>query len=568
MHRLRASAPRRADDRRSKPQRPGSAAAWLDTSDRRDAPALLAELEQERAQVVEALPLLGHDLGRRLLRETGVRQFLFAAHDILLEFFDFLRKARELGVLVDEARHRYQHHHLAHQRDRRFGRGLIDLEQCDGFQGRQKTAVASRRFHAASIFRAPVLQQHGQRLARRDIHLAAYLAHAEGEFHHPLHLLGRRCIEQCFIEAGIRLQQTRRTRPSGQRRDTLPYLFGDEGHERMSEAQYGLERLDQCPPRTAPRRGTAVRIVEHGFAEFEVPVAELVPGEFINRLRHEIETIPLAVLAHLPRDALQTRAYPAIGEAEFEVAFAAIVSFGVHQYVTRGVPELVAEVAIALDAAEVDLDVAARGRERGKGIAKRIGAEGGAAYGKILARGLLDLFCHLGLHEAARAFLDERFEIYAVDEVDWIEHVALRLRHFLTMRIAHQTVNIDLAERYLARELEAHHDHACDPEEDDVEAGHEHAGRIKGLELRRLSRPTQRRERPQRRAEPGVEHVVVLPESHDVAKNISRSPPSRNNTQKPSPMRRGARGGGGPAGAGAGGAGRRGGAAAREGGAA
>ena len=35
------------------------------------------------------------------------------------------------------------------------------------------------------------------------------------------------------------------------------------------------------------------------------------------------------------------------------------------------------------------------------------------------------------------------------------------------------------------------------------------AGRIEALELRRLVRPAQRRERPQRRGEPGVEHILV-----------------------------------------------------------
>ena len=58
-------------------------------------------------------------------------------------------------------------------------------------------------------------------------------------------------------------------------------------------------------------------------------------------------------------------------------------------------------------------------------------------------------------------------------------------------------------------EVQAHHHHARDPEEDDVEAGDERAGWIKACELGRLVRPAERRERPQRRGEPGVEHVFV-----------------------------------------------------------
>ena len=51
-----------------------------------------------------------------------------------------------------------------------------------------------------------------------------------------------------------------------------------------------------------------------------------------------------------------------------------------------------------------------------------------------------------------------------------------------------------------------------DPEEDDVEAGDQHRARQERPQLGRLLRPAQRRVAPQRRREPGVEHVVVLPE--------------------------------------------------------
>ena len=49
-------------------------------------------------------------------------------------------------------------------------------------------------------------------------------------------------------------------------------------------------------------------------------------------------------------------------------------------------------------------------------------------------------------------------------------HVALGLRHLLPLGVAHQAVDVDLAERHIAHELEAHHDHARHPEEQDVEA--------------------------------------------------------------------------------------------------
>ena len=73
-------------------------------------------------------------------------------------------------------------------------------------------------------------------------------------------------------------------------------------------------------------------------------------------------------------------------------------------------------------------------------------------------------------------------------------------------------MDVDVAERHFLHEVQAHHHHAGDPEEDDVEAGDEGARRIVAPELRRLVGPAERRERPQGRREPGVEHVLVAHE--------------------------------------------------------
>ena len=70
-------------------------------------------------------------------------------------------------------------------------------------------------------------------------------------------------------------------------------------------------------------------------------------------------------------------------------------------------------------------------------------------------------------------------------------------------------MDVDVAEGDLAGELDAHHHHAGDPQEDDVAARDHRVGRVEGLELRGLVGPAKGRERPQRAGEPGVEHVGV-----------------------------------------------------------
>src|SRR5690606_25595738 len=187
-------------------------------------------------------------------------------------------------------------------------------------------------------------------------------------------------------------------------------------------------------------------------------------------------------------------------------------SLDLHQYVARGVPELVAEVLVALDTPQVEANIAAHRRERTEREAQRIGAVSGNALRELLAGVLLDLVFEMRLHESARALCDERLEIDAVDQIEGVDDVALRFRHLVAVLVANEPGDVDLAEGNVAGELEPHHDHAGDPEEDDVETRDEHAGRVERLQLVRLFRPAERRERPERRREPRVEHVFVAHE--------------------------------------------------------
>ena len=187
------------------------------------------------------------------------------------------------------------------------------------------------------------------------------------------------------------------------------------------------------------------------------------------------------------------------------------------QHVARGVPELVAEVAVALDAADVEGDVARQRGERGERHAQGVRAIGGNAVGELLAGRLLNGRRKARLHQAAGALLDQFLEADAIDQVERVEDVAFRLRHLLAFRVPDQAVDVDFTERHVLHEVQAQHDHAGDPEEDDVEAGHEDGCRVEGGELRRLLGPAQRRIGPQGRREPGVQHVLVLAERHGVA---------------------------------------------------
>ncbi len=232
-------------------------------------------------------------------------------------------------------------------------------------------------------------------------------------------------------------------------------------------------------------------------------------------------------------DALQLGGDPAVGGRERHVAVegaaglalflrvrlqAAVVALAVHQHEPRGVPELVAEVPVALAALAVEVDVAPERGERREGEAQRIGAVAGDAVGELLLRRLADLRRDLGAAQALRALDEQGLERDAVDEVHRVEHVALGLAHLLAVRIAHEAVDVHVAEGHLAGEVRRHHDHPGDPEEDDVVAGDEHGGRQEQRELRRLRGPAERGEGHEGRRVPGVEHVLVARERAGIAR--------------------------------------------------
>ena len=116
------------------------------------------------------------------------------------------------------------------------------------------------------------------------------------------------------------------------------------------------------------------------------------------------------------------------------------------------------------------------------------------------------------------------------DDLQRIDHIPLRLRHLLPVRIAHQHVDVHMAERHSVifgraitaggfhrgillvalHEVAAEHDHAGQPEEQNIESGdHQRVG-IENFQIACLFRPTQCREWQQSRREPCVQHVGNL----------------------------------------------------------
>ncbi len=315
----------------------------------------------------------------------------------------------------------------------------------------------------------------------------------------------------------------------GQRRDGLPEFFGDEGHDGVGQTQHSFQRAHQGAAGCALLLRRAMG--DLGLGDFQIPVAILIPDELVDGLGGEVQAVVGKALRHLLFGALQLRGDPAVGGAEVHIAVGAAVaatlihatvegfeSIDLHQHKARGVPQLVAEIAVALAALGVEVDIAAQRGHRGKSEAQGVSAVGGNAAREFFLGGLAHCGCGFGFAQASGALVEQGGEFDAVDQIDRVEHIALALAHFLAVRVEHQTVDVNVLERHLAGEVRGHHDHPGDPEENDVEARDQHRGGQEQVHLLRRFGPAQGGEGHQCGGIPGVEHVRVAGERAVVAR--------------------------------------------------
>ena len=117
----------------------------------------------------------------------------------------------------------------------------------------------------------------------------------------------------------------------------------------------------------------------------------------------------------------------------------------------------------------------------------------------MFARGFFYLRCQVLLHHALCSFFNQRLEVYAIDQIDRVKDIAFGLGHFLAVLIPNQAVYVNFTERHIIHELQAEHDHSCNPKEDDIETGDQHVSGIEIIQRVSLLRPTHGAERPQGR---------------------------------------------------------------------
>lgn len=233
------------------------------------------------------------------------------------------------------------------------------------------------------------------------------------------------------------------------------------------------------------RRGMRNPFGQLRFGQFDVPVAEFVPGEVVERFTGPAELVVVERRIDFRANLFQPPKDPSVGVGQLVERRQLRQLRAVEQRIAGGVEQLGAEVARRPDVILPDRQIAAGAGAAGQGEPQGVGAE----------------------------------HVHPVERVD---DVALGLAHLATGLVADQPVQEDVGERHLraapavqgdgvvVADEGAEHHHSGHPEEEDVVAGDQNACGIELFQLRRLLRPAQGGERPQRRGEPGVQHVGVL----------------------------------------------------------
>ena len=247
----------------------------------------------------------------------------------------------------------------------------------------------------------------------------------------------------------------------------------------MHQANGGVENKNQI----ALRLQTALAL-QAGLGDLDVPVADLVPEELLHAAGHVAEGVVLDTLGDHLHGLGQAAEHPGVGRRLHD-GLAGRVALHVHEQEAAGVPDLghkalglvgaraVDELLGLLVDVRVELDVLVVGAQREQVVAHGVGT----------------------VH---------------TNEIHGVNTVALGLGHAAAVLGQDRRVDDDILKRHLVQEVQRAHDHAGDPQRDDVARGDQRRRGVMALEQLRLLRPALRGEGPQLRAEPGVQHVLVL----------------------------------------------------------
>ena len=263
-------------------------------------------------------------------------------------------------------------------------------------------------------------------------------------------------------------------------RHGVPDRLGREGHEGVHEAKRRVEHEDEV----ALRLQAGGVVLEARLGDLDVPVAHLVPEKRLHPADRVAKGVGLDTLGHGAHLLGQAAHHPGI-RLGLGHGLAGSVVLHVHEQEAARIPDL--------------------------------GHKGPRLLGAGAAQELVGLLVDVGVELDVLVVGEERQQVEAhrvgtvlVHEVHGVHAVALGLGHAAAVLGEDRRVDDHVAERLFVKEVLGAHDHAGNPERDDVARGDERGGGVMPLKFLGALRPALRGEGPQLRREPGVEHIIVL----------------------------------------------------------
>ena len=187
---------------------------------------MFAKLPDLALEVGGALLLLCDHVRGRIVHKIRIAQFGPGPVEIGLDLLQLLAEALALGINVDQALHRHEQPRFIEERCRCGRRFLACGEQGHGLDPADALEQRSMLGCATPVRLRCILEDHGQWLARRDIHFTADLPHPEDEFLEPLDVRDSLAVRLFGRGLRVRLQHDRLAPDAGPRRDLLPDLLG------------------------------------------------------------------------------------------------------------------------------------------------------------------------------------------------------------------------------------------------------------------------------------------------------------------------------------------------------
>jgi len=207
----------------------------------------------------------------------------------------------------------------------------------------------------------------------------------------------------------------------------------------------------------------------------EVDVAKLIQPEVIDCSRSTCKIILLEASVNLSDSSIETAKNPAVNlRSMFRKKRSTIAHGGLEigaelgESETDSIPDLVAEVTIANDTIDIEVDITTLSSVCTKSETKCISTTFCNTVGVLLALASLSLLNLVSTEVTVEKLLVECLKGDTLDDIDGVNDVAETLADLTAVCITDHTVKEDITERQFVSEHERHHNHTSDPEEEDI----------------------------------------------------------------------------------------------------